>query len=454
MYSQKDVELIDKNIDNIIDSIEEKKLTIFEPTKEEIMKVNKIIMDYIKNNKRKIYGGFSQNKVIMNKNPDDAFYKDTDIPDIDFYSPEPLIDLVNICNILHKEGFKFIEGKEAQHKETYTIFVNFAIACDISYVPRNIYNKIPFITIDEINYTHPYFMYIDLYRMMTEPYFSSFRWKKIFPRLYKLQKHYPFKKIDSPLNDAYTVPNKMKTELEKINKLILDEIKNKDNFIVFGQYAYNCYLKESEYKKYKQIVSPFMQLISTNYIPDTEAFIKLLKNHYPDKITYREFYPLWQFTGYSIVIYYDNFPILHITSNNDKCIPTKICNSIQIGSFDFIFLMNLVGWLRVKVNEIENKIQYHNIMTSHLIEMREYYFKKHKKTLLDDTLFQSFIPTCTGPAYDPARETLLLRNQKKQEGKLVVFRYNPEDPKEAPDYRFANTSGNEISKSGNLKIHL
>jgi hypothetical protein len=35
-------------------------------------------------------------------------------------------------------------------------------------------NKIPFIDIDDILLCYPSFMYIDLYRMLTDPYFSSF----------------------------------------------------------------------------------------------------------------------------------------------------------------------------------------------------------------------------------------------------------------------------------------
>jgi hypothetical protein len=350
--------------------------------------------------------------------------------------------------------------------------------CDISYVPKNIYDKISFIELDGIRYTHPSFIYIDFYRIITDPYFSgSFRWKKIFVRLYKLQKYYPFNKATKSLNSAYDIPAEKAKMVTMIHKNLYDQIKNKSNFIVFGQYAYNVLLEKSGIlkdsvlsKKYKIINDPFLQVVSTNYIYDAASLIVKLKNDFKnisDKITYSEFYPFWMFTGYSTVIYYENFPILHITSNNNRCIPTKTVQSelytnnkvekddnskIQIGSFDFILLMNLISGLRAKVNSLDKKFQYHNIMTSQLVEMRNYYFQKNKKTLLDETLFQTFIPDCTGPAVDPAREMRLIREKKYKEGKLVIFRYNPEEPREPPDYKFANTSGNEINKSRNLKI--
>lgn len=463
MYSKQDLELIDNKLDDIIEEIDEEKLKKFEPTKDELMAANKIVMDYIRENKRKIYGGYAQNQAVISKDPKDTFYKGTELPDIDFYSPDPLNDVINISNKLHAAKFKNVEGNEATHKETYKIFVNYGNVADISYVPRNIYNKIPFIIIDGIHYVHPSFMIIDLYRMMSEPYFSSFRWKKIFPRLYKLQKHYPFPKASKPLNSAYDIPKDKESKVKEINKIILDELVNKDNFIIFGQYAYNCFLEESGISgnKYKLIPIPFLQIISTNYIPDTVKLIQLLKSKsvYSEKISYREFYPLWQFTGYSTIIYYDSFPVLHITSHNNRCTPIKkvhILNSknkfLQIGCFDFVFLMNLISLLRVRINEVEDKIHYHNIVTSHLIEMREYFFKKNNKNLLDDTIFQSFIPDCVGPTIDPMREALLVSKEKREHNKPAKWRYNPTIPREAPEFIFANTSGNEINKSRNLKI--
>ena len=461
MYSEQDLELIDEKLDNIIKEIDDKKKHLFGPSKDavkEIMRANKIVMDYIKENKRKIYGGYAQNKAIVKKEPKDAFYTEDELPDIDFYSPDPLRDVVNISNRLHAAGFTKVSGGQAIHKETYKVYANEYNVADISYVPRNIYNKIPFIEIDGIYYVHPSFMYIDLYRMLTDPYFSSFRWGKTPKRLYKLQKHYPFNKASKPLNDAYSVPKDKQEVVKKINKLIIDEISNKDTFIIIGQYAYNYYLEQSGIteKIYKQIPIPFIQLISTNYIPDTIDLIKYLGKKV-DKISYREFYPLWQFTGYSTVIYYDGFPILHVTSHNKKCMPVHKVkldskNTVQVGAFDVVLLFNLISLLRVRTNEIEDKIHYHNIMTSHLVDIRNYYLKKNKKNLLDDTPFKSLIGDCVGETIDPMKEAQEERSKKKEQGKMIIWKYDPKVPREPPEYKFANTSGNEIMKSRNFKI--
>ena len=470
MYSQRDVELIKNNIEPIIDQIELDKLNIYEPTKDEQMKAINIVLEYVKEKKRKIYGGYAQNKLVMYKDKKDNFYKETNIPDIDFYSPEPLQDVKNICDLLYeaKIGENVVEGKEAVHKETYTVFLNFENTCDISYVPLHMYHKIPFIEIDGFIYVHPSFIYLDLYRVLSEPHFSSRTWDKHFSRLYLLQKHYPFKIYNEKLNSSYDIPKQNEQKILQLNKFILNEIKNKDSFIIVGQCAYNYYLEESHIKDkiYSYINIPLIQIISTNYVHDASTLIRIIKEH-EDSITFTEFYPFWQFTGYSIIVYYDNIPLVHIASHNDRCTPIKKVSFktfydnkviedkksfVQLGSFDTIFLMNLVAGFRCRVNELSDKCSYHNVFTSHLIMIRNYYFEKTNKNLLNDTLFQSFIPKCIGQSEDPMKERLKERRKKAQENKLVIYKYVPGLGMTVPNFKFANTSGNQIMKAINLKV--
>ena len=70
-----------------------KSMEILDPTITERTAVMSIIKTYIKENKRKIYGGYAHNKLVYEKNSKDAFYKETDIPDIDFFNDISDIDL-------------------------------------------------------------------------------------------------------------------------------------------------------------------------------------------------------------------------------------------------------------------------------------------------------------------------------------------------------------------------
>ena len=148
-----------ENYPKIMKKIGKKKLMEMEPTLDEITKVNGIIVEYIKKNNRKIYGGYALNKLLIEKDPYMAIYDEYDTPDIEFYSPEPLNDLIKLCDLIHESGFKNVIGQEAQHKETYSIFVNYQLYSDITYMPINIYNKIRYIQIDGFNLIHPWFIY-------------------------------------------------------------------------------------------------------------------------------------------------------------------------------------------------------------------------------------------------------------------------------------------------------
>jgi hypothetical protein len=484
LYNKQDLELVQDNIDDIIEKIEEKKLELFEPTGKQLLEMYDIVLDFVKEKKRKIYGGYAQNKLVEQKDPKDAFYKPGSIVDIDidFYSPDPISDIVELSDIFHNKGYKSVQGKEAFHKETYSVFVDNIITAvaDISYVPTNIYNRIPFVEIKGIRYAGPSFVMMDLYKMFTEPYFSSFRWKKTFPRIYLLQKHYLFNKATSKLpkyknNDA-KLTNEQKKNKDSLMKGIYDHIKNKDSVIMVGTYAYNHLLEQSGIMKNNKLGSKYSiqdishyEFISTDYKNDVLKLFKELQDKHPnlkDEISIAEYYPFWSLSGYSTRIYYRDSIIAHIFDYSRRCTPTKKVDAVyyekgksirnkgftQIGSFNYVLLMTLIMAFYWRVNKDDALYQYYNIMVSHLIEMRNYYLKQNNKTLLDDTVFQDFIKTCVGETSDPMRDTRLEREQKYKQGKRVIFKYDPASKQKKPEYRFPNSSGNVIRNSKNFRI--
>ena len=110
-----------------------------------------IIKKFIIEKKRKIYGGYALHLLLLEKNKSTIIYEENDIYDIDFYSPEPIIDLKELCDKIYAAGFKPVLGQEAQHKETYSVYVNYQLYCDITYMPNNIYKKLRFMFINICN---------------------------------------------------------------------------------------------------------------------------------------------------------------------------------------------------------------------------------------------------------------------------------------------------------------
>lgn len=480
LYTDKDLAKFKEIIGPILDTIEDTKGKLVEPTYKNIMKINKVVLDYIKESKRKIYGGYAQNKLISAKDPRDAFYKENTIQDIDFYSPDPIGDLKIISNRLYDAGIPFVHGKEAVHTETYKVTANYEEACDITYVPRNVYHRIPFVEIDGLYYTHPSFTTIDIYREWTEPYFSSRRWEKTFPRLYLLQKHYPLNKATRSLKEPDVTSNK---DVLSLVDTTYNFLKNNKTIILFGRYAYNYFLEESgilksttKGGKYKILDIPYYEFISTNYKEDVSKLVNLLTKKHPQiakKLVVDEHYPFWQFWGYSSYIRLGDTTIAHIIHYNRRCTPIKEVpamifknnktikdgnNTVQLGSFTYSLLQSLISGFRMRVIQDTDRYTFYNIMGSHLAEMRNYYLEKNKLSLFDKTIFQEFNSNCIGDSVNPMRESLLIKHQKFLKGvRPIIYKYDPvpkEKRREGEDstYRFANSSGNSINKESNFKI--
>jgi hypothetical protein len=124
LYTQYDIDVISDNIDILMKEADQIVQKEFEPTIDEFNLVIKEMESFIKNKNRIVYGGTALNRLIKSKNPKDAFYKDFDRPDLEFYSPEPLQDVKELCDLLHSKKFKYVSSAQAQHGDTYKIFVN------------------------------------------------------------------------------------------------------------------------------------------------------------------------------------------------------------------------------------------------------------------------------------------------------------------------------------------
>ncbi len=478
LYGPNDITLLANNWQNIMKEVEEQKYLMIEPSKEEMMRVHKIICDFIKDNKRKIYGGFALNLLIKEKNPDDIIYKPNSVPDIDFYSPKPIVDLIKLCNILHQNGFKGVIGREAQHQETYNITVNYLTYCDISYVPKNIYDKMPFREIDGYTVIHPHFMYIDYLRMFTDPIISYWRIgddQKSFKRFCLLEKYYKFPRNNLPIEVEEST-----SDLDKVLKCIFNFLCDKKTLMVVGFYAYDYFLNEStllqnKKTKLKLLQVPYYEFISTNYREDCLQLLDDIKHISmidTSKITHQEFYPFFQFTDHNVEIYYNGDLVAKIYNNNKKCTPyfdvpavdfnvkqspSKISNSfVRIATFQTVLAYSIIAIMRSRVQSNDDDRDLYYAVTSHLIEMRNYFFAKNNKTMLDKTIFKDFNVKCIGYTIPPDRQKKLIIEARKKKNKKWIFSYEPSEGIKEPEstYLFSNTSGNKIINHKNLKLSL
>lgn len=480
LYRDTDLTILKNNIEKILDDVEDKKMTLIEPYGSEIKDITNIILNFIRVKKRKIYGGYAVNLLIKDKNKKDAIYREKENPDIDFYSPEPIKDLIELCNIIYDKGYKFIRGYEAQHRETYSVRVNNHLYCDISYVPKNIYNKMPFKLIDGLNVIHPLWYTIDFLRMMTDPLTSYWRIEKHFERYYIIQKYYPFPQIDKPI--VVSLEDTLKGESRILLSDIHNFLENRDTTITVGFYAYNHYLKEStimksnntKSKKFKYLEVPYYEIISTDFRQDCLSLIATLKNNTliknnPDDLEIIEHYPYFQFLGHSAYIYYKNLLIGIVYHYNKKCLPylavdsddfyegkyIKGNNKINIGTFSLTMMYALMTMMKARSDNDDGTKDLYMTFISHILEMRQYYFNKYNKNMLSNSLFRDFVLECKGYAVTPEKERAILIEQRKKKNQRVIYAYDPSDGKKDNDnnYIFANSSGNPVNNPKNLKLN-
>lgn len=492
MFKKKDVDLFMENIEMIKGKLLKNENTILVPTFNTRKNMEKIMFDFLAEHKRKIYGGYSINQHIMAKNPKDAFYNlDSEVADIDFYSPEPVLDCIKIAKLFKDKGYGDIEAKEAQHEETYSVFVEYTKVCDISYCPKHIYSRIPFIEINKIIYCDPAFIMIDMFRMLTDPLISgSFRWEKTVPRIYLLQKYYPFNVSIAPLQEysykktfdnfqlknqdqhqendkvkEYKLTSTDEKQISNLLNIVSEHLLNNFNFILYGDTAYNYYYEQSHIKdkKFKKLKIFKYDLVAFEYIDDVLKLYDLLKHtlNESDKqnLTIKEYYPFWLFTGYSCAICYKDYPVANITAYNNRCVPIKkaiIDNKfLQIAAYDYNFLLTMIDNFRARVEKNNDLIGYKRGQLSHLLEFKKFYFDNtnKKQNMLDDTPFQQFIVDCVGHADTPKREGLLKFKKKKKENRRILWKYNPQTDKDPEgSFQFKNSSGNLVRNEKNLKI--
>ncbi len=441
LYSNEDIKRLKDNFPVIDEQIKEMILENITPKRDEIVAILSVIRDFIKDNNRIIYGGIAHNEAIKDKSPKDALYGPNDYGDYDFYSPTPLEDIVKIADILHAKGYAEIYCREALHEETYSVTVNFNLYCDITYMPKYIFDNMPVKNIKGIRYVHPHVAIIDYLRMFTDPMFSSFRWEKSIKRVKLLESFYPFTKKDS----KYVEVTSDQADLDIMFNILI-----RDTVIFVDDYAYNYYVEKSEGKGYIPICN--YVVVSTKYAKDCNDIYKTMQQKF-GTVTYKEYFPFFQFTGKSIQFYVKNVLILTVIDYNEVCLPyfnkkainfhtkSKTDKDILIAPVPLTLLFYLIFGLYFFINKSQQSVNYYNRVAD-LVALRNRYLKKNKLTVFDETIFREFNTKCIG-------ETITL-HQKKKRSKDVSkqqyrFSYDPaKDGKVNTRKSFDNTSGNII----------
>ena len=445
MFTNKDIEVFDNKIDDLEDSAE----ILTDKVNEGLIKNQKaiisIIESYIKEHQLIVYGGNAQNLAIKKIDPKGVFYDDKDVHDYDVYSFDPRTDAINLTKQIFKAGFKNILAIEAIHVETYSIKYYGTPLCDFSYMPKYIFDNLPILSVDGFKIVNPYLAYIDFMRMFNDPLTSSsFRWSKNFERFNMMQKYYPLKSKE--------LKNDIKDNIDKSIEKDLRKIISKSDSLIYT--GIECFNKYASLCKCDKLGLEYLTLVSTNYLDDVKMILSELKKKY--NITTQERYPFFQFWDFSIDIRINDKLVCKIYKNNNICIPFKEIKNVKYASFTYNLMWVMIEKFYYSIYDADcsgrpkqnNEIikRYDQIINGMLF-IKDKYLKEHKKTFLDDTIFQHFVTDkCSGVPLNPSDIKNSIKNYRG-------FKYDPNKKTvNNESYIYTNISGRFINSIGNKFI--
>jgi len=446
LYREEDVEAVSGKISQIMKMADRKSKDTLEATYKEFLTVSKHISDYIKKHNRIVYGGIALHEMLKDKSPKDVFYEDYSMNDIEIYSPDPVEDIMKLCDMLYEKKYKFIDGREADHPGTFTVFVNFEKYVDITYVPKVIYNNMPTISVNGYKLIHPVYIITDTLRVYTDPLTSYFRLDKSFTRGNLLLKVANFKPQKGTVNQM-----KPTDSIKFIMNSIIPKIATIQNVIFVDDIAYNYYMNQSVTDiAHTGIIVPKIKSNAQkifNILLDAIAHQDI---NFKEKIRVDEYNVFFQFWEHRIVISYNKVPILTIYENKEKCLPYKEVefnsSKINVSNFTLTILYYLIhynynGIFRLNFKEYEARI-------ANLLDAKNTYLTKNKKTILDDTKYQEFQIECLGTTMAFQYKSRLKTQARIDKGGVIIYRYNPANEKKSSlsrEFRFLNEAGTLIT---------
>lgn len=444
MFSNKDIEVFDNTIDELEESAEELDNKVNEKLIKDQKKIISIIEEYVKEKKLIVYGGNAQNLAIKTLDKDGVFYDEEGVHDYDTYSYDPKTHIIELTKRIYDAGFKNILANEAIHVETYSVKYYGTALCDMSYMPKYIFDNLPTLEVDGFRIVSPYIAYIDFMRMFNDPLTSSsFRWSKNFERFNMMQKYYPLKAKEL----------KEENKVEGIDKKIKKELKdiiNKSNTLIFT--GIKCFNKYASLSKCDKLPLKYYTLISTSYTQDVNTIIKELKKKHKN-VSIQERYKFFQFWDNSIDIRIDDVLVCKVFNHNNLCVPFKEEKKMKYATFTYNLMWLMIEQFYYSIynaecsgrpNESKRIKERYDDIINGMLFMKDKYLKEKKKSFLDNTLFQHFVvDKCIGVPLNPSDIKHNIRN-------YIGFKYDP-SKKNPMDIKwvYTNISGRFIMSDDN-----
>ena len=238
---QKELEMLKNAVD------EAQEIINFEQAhNSEILFAIEMIEQFLRKKKRVCYGGTAINAILPKKL---KFYdEELDLPDYDFFTPDPESDIKELVGSLRKAGFTDVIQRIGMHQGTFKILVNFVPIADITKLDEEFYTVIykRSIVKNGIHYADPDFLRMNMYLELSRPRGQVGRWEKVYERLVLLNAAFPVKACKQSL-EKITGKVHIPTVIRKV---LLDYILDNNRILIGAEVvALYDWILQKRYKK-------------------------------------------------------------------------------------------------------------------------------------------------------------------------------------------------------------
>lgn len=461
-YFGEDIEdaVIDEKINEALENIDDVLIDNIYPNRKDLKKCKEIVKNFVKLKERIVYGSFGMNLLLKEHN--DTLYKTEAkelFSDIDFYSPDPYNDWIDLSNQLYDAGIHKLKSREAQHEGTFNIKVGGKSICDITLQSQSVIDRLKVIDVNGYKVVYPHYMFVSFLRIYTDPLTSwDYALQKNYKRIRKLLEYYPLLKVEE--ETGLDEEDEMNSDVRNI---ILEYLNSIDSYLLVGAEAFNMFYLESGINNdyIKQIPIRFIEFVSDNYEEDAQSIYYKLVETYGDDVSKKEYYQFCDYYGYSVEIFIKDKLCLRIYENTKgKCNTMVEHDDFQFGSFSYVLMFLMIRNIYSKVYRDNTECHILKTLTSHMVELRNYYLKNTNKTIFDEGVFQDMNPKCVGVGitgfqlYDQlVQERIELTKQNKRKGPYTI-EYYPEKNRQEPNSNktFVRVDGEEVKNKKYLKI--
>lgn len=314
-----------------------------------------------------VFGGAALNLLLPTSK---KIYNNNSIYDIDVLTYKPIVLGKKLVDYLHKKGHKYIQFSRSPVEKVFNVKITFRNIIDIGYIDKDIYDKLVILFNQDkkkFGYDFKYkiapqvYLMFALYRELSIPETSLYRWTKIFSR-YEL-----FLDTFKKNNIQEEVLNYSKNNNTKLYEDIFDIIVKEEcvisgvkGFQYLSQNKFSCDNNDLYNKLIISAIKPNNIIIKLKSIIKSNNLVVIEHKYNTTKM------PCYH------SIMRGNFEILKIIDNSNNCCSYVEIKHIKVGTFVTIMTHLLYDLM----NNIKLKDYYIQLFNNFL-----YFYTKNKKII-------------------------------------------------------------------------